>query len=66
LPWIKSGLLVMTSLWNVYACYILAVVNRFYPRCSDPPLTLADPVAVRNACAVLKSAERPLVIIGKG
>ena len=39
---------------------------RFYPRCPDPPLMLADPVAVNSACEVLRSAERPLVIIGKG
>ena len=34
--------------------------------CADPPRTLADPAAVEAALAALKSAERPLVVVGKG
>ena len=47
-------------------CNFFVVTARFYPRYPDPPLMLADPIAVNNACEVLRSAERPLVIIGKG
>ena len=36
------------------------------PRCPDPPRAVADPEAVRRALEVLRQAERPLVIIGKG
>jgi len=36
------------------------------PRVPDPPRSLADPAAVRAALDALKSAERPLVIVGKG
>ena len=36
------------------------------PRAADPPRPLADPVAVQAALAALKSAERPLVVVGKG
>jgi len=32
----------------------------------DPPLTLADPAAVRQAVQTLRTAKRLLVIIGKG
>ena len=32
----------------------------------DPPLSLADPSAVEAALTALESAERPLVIVGKG
>jgi 2-hydroxyacyl-CoA lyase 1 len=35
-------------------------------RCPDPPRPQADPDAVERALALLRSAERPLVIIGKG
>lgn len=35
-------------------------------RFPDPPATLADPREVEKALAALRSAERPLVIIGKG
>lgn len=35
-------------------------------RCPDPPRTQADPVEVGRAIDVLRGAERPLVIIGKG
>jgi 2-hydroxyacyl-CoA lyase 1 len=38
----------------------------FKPRCPDPPRLCADPQAVQQALAVLRSAERPLVIVGKG
>ena len=36
------------------------------PRVTDAPLSLADPAAVEAAIAALKTAERPLVIVGKG
>ena len=36
------------------------------PRVADPPRTFADPAAVEAAVAALKTAERPLVIVGKG
>jgi 2-hydroxyacyl-CoA lyase 1 len=36
------------------------------PRCPDPPPILACPNAVRQAIEILRSAQRPLVIIGKG
>lgn len=39
---------------------------RFPPRCPDPTRTLAPQSAIEEALAVLKSAERPLVIGGKG
>lgn len=38
----------------------------FPARCPDPPRPLADVQAVEQALAVLRSAERPLVIVGKG
>ncbi|MGE5595551.1 MAG: thiamine pyrophosphate-binding protein, partial [Hyphomicrobiales bacterium] len=38
----------------------------FPPRCPDAPRPLAPPEAIDDALAVLKSAERPLVIVGKG
>lgn len=34
--------------------------------CPDPPVSLADHSAVAEAISVLKTAKRPLVIIGKG
>ncbi|XP_019853619.1 PREDICTED: 2-hydroxyacyl-CoA lyase 1-like [Amphimedon queenslandica] len=36
------------------------------PCCPDPPLTLSDPLDVKNAVKCLMEAKRPLVIIGKG
>ena len=36
------------------------------PRVPDAPRSFADPAAVEAAMAALKSAERPLVIVGKG
>jgi 2-hydroxyacyl-CoA lyase 1 len=36
------------------------------PRCPEPPRTQAMPADVERALDVLRSAERPLVIIGKG
>lgn len=36
------------------------------PRVPDAPRFLADPASVEAALAALKSAERPLVIVGKG
>ncbi len=41
-----------------------AVVWR--PRCADPPRAQADPGDIQRALDVLRSAERPLVIVGKG
>lgn len=38
----------------------------FRERCPDPPRMYADPAAVDGAIEALKSAERPLVIVGKG
>ncbi len=39
---------------------------RWYPRVPPAPRPLADPQAVTQALAALKSAERPLVVVGKG
>jgi 2-hydroxyacyl-CoA lyase 1 len=36
------------------------------PRVPEPPRSLADPAAVQAAIAALKTAERPLVVVGKG
>ncbi|NNL84925.1 MAG: oxalyl-CoA decarboxylase, partial [Myxococcales bacterium] len=36
------------------------------PCCPEPPRSLADPRAVERALEALRSAERPLVIVGKG
>jgi 2-hydroxyacyl-CoA lyase 1 len=38
----------------------------WYPTVPPAPRPLADPQAVRQAIAALKSAQRPLVIVGKG
>jgi 2-hydroxyacyl-CoA lyase 1 len=38
----------------------------FPPRCSDPIRTAAPQENIEDALAALKSAERPLVIVGKG
>ena len=35
-------------------------------RVGDPPRSLAEPQAVEEALSVLESAERPLVVVGKG
>jgi 2-hydroxyacyl-CoA lyase 1 len=35
-------------------------------RCPDPPQSLAPPAEIERALALLRSAERPLVIVGKG
>jgi 2-hydroxyacyl-CoA lyase 1 len=40
--------------------------TRFYPRVPDPPRPQADPAAVAAAVDALRSAESPLVIVGKG
>lgn len=39
---------------------------QFPPRCADPARTLAPQSAIEEALAALRSAERPLVIGGKG
>ena len=39
---------------------------RFPARCPEPPKSQADPAAIERALAALRSAERPLVIVGKG
>ena len=36
------------------------------PRCPDAPRSFADPSSVERALAALRSAKRPLVIVGKG
>jgi 2-hydroxyacyl-CoA lyase 1 len=36
------------------------------PRCAEPPRAQADPAAIERALAALRSAERPLLIVGKG
>ena len=38
----------------------------FKARCADPPRTCAEPESIDKALEALKSAERPLVIVGKG
>ena len=35
-------------------------------RCPDPPRSLAEPAQIERAMAALRSAKRPLVIVGKG
>ena len=35
-------------------------------RCADPPAAQAGPAAIKRALDLLRSAERPLVIVGKG
>src|SRR5262245_51597846 len=39
---------------------------KYPPHYPDPPRPMADPAAVKSALATLKTAERPLVIVGKG
>jgi len=39
---------------------------RFTSMCPEPPRTFADPADIEKALAALKSAEHPLVIVGKG
>ncbi|HXH22575.1 MAG TPA: thiamine pyrophosphate-binding protein [Dehalococcoidia bacterium] len=39
---------------------------KHYPRVPDPPRTLADPANVVAAIDALKTAQNPLVIVGKG
>jgi 2-hydroxyacyl-CoA lyase 1 len=39
---------------------------RFPARCPDPPRSQADPQAVSDALQLLRQAERPLVVVGKG
>ncbi len=36
------------------------------PRVPEPPRTFADPASIEAALAALKTAEKPLVIVGKG
>ena len=52
-----------------FLVYTLVPIPSFfshYRKCPDPPISLADPVAVREAVETLKLAKKPLVIIGKG
>ena len=39
---------------------------QWVPRVPDPPRPMADPTAVEAAIAALKTAEQPLIIVGKG
>ena len=39
---------------------------RLPPRVAEPPRSFADPASVEAALAALRSAEQPLVIVGKG
>ena len=39
---------------------------RWYPKAPPPPRPMAEPEAVRRAIAALKTAQRPLVVVGKG
>ena len=39
---------------------------RWYPKAPEPARPLADPAAVKQAIAALKSAQKPLVVVGKG
>ncbi|KAA0239254.1 oxalyl-CoA decarboxylase [bacterium] len=39
---------------------------QFPPRCPEPPRTFADPESVQRTLAALRTAERPLVVVGKG
>lgn len=52
----------------IFLCmmYVLFSLPSYPPRCPPPPLTLADPEAVRQAVDALTEAKRPLVVIGKG
>lgn len=47
-------------------CLIQLVSCRVVSCCPDPPVSLADHRAVAEAISLLKTAKRPLVIIGKG
>lgn len=40
--------------------------SRIPDRCADPPRPRADPATIARALEVLRGAERPLVILGKG
>ncbi len=39
---------------------------QFPPRCPEPPRSFADPEAVQQTLAALRTAERPIVVVGKG
>ncbi len=39
---------------------------RWYPQAPPAPRPMADPAAVKQAVAALKTAQRPLVVVGKG
>lgn len=65
---------IMTCLWFYIFIYFPAKLHLSYSACfcrvvsccPDPPVSLADHSAVAEAISVLKTATRPLVIIGKG
>ena len=47
--------------------FVLSIsTHRYLPKCPDPPVTLADPSSVVKAVECLRSAKKPLVIVGKG
>lgn len=65
---------IMTCFWFYIFIYFPAKLHLSYSACfcrvvsccPDPPVSLADHSAVAEAIYVLKTAKRPLVIIGKG
>lgn len=65
---------IMTCFWFYIFIYFPAKLHLSYSACfcrvvsccPDPPVSLADHSAVAEAISVLKTATRPLVIIGKG
>ena len=46
--------------------YCYCCVFRYPGRTPPPPAVLADPSGVRQAVALLFSAKKPLIIVGKG
>ena len=48
-------------------CVAISFVSfSIVPACLPPPIAMADTNAIQKAFSVLKKAERPLVIVGKG
>ncbi len=50
----------------MYVIFCPLSLSSYPPRCPPPPLTFADPDAVKQAAKALTEAKRPLVVIGKG